>query len=170
MAAGIDIDIHQLRHSHATELINAGVSIEVARKRPGHASTETTRVYTLLADKVRRRRDPLRPPPIPGNQSPVRQMVDGDEGPGGSVARGIQAPCGGLRQSPVEPWTAAMVVGYSLPDSRPALPSSANSVRPPTTGPAGRLTTDAAGSMLVVVAIERGGVAGSRLTGRVCAQ
>jgi integrase len=27
-AAGVDIDIHQLRHDHATELINAGVSIE----------------------------------------------------------------------------------------------------------------------------------------------
>lgn len=51
-AAGVDIDIHQLRHSHATELINAGVSIEVVRKRLGHASTETTQVYTLLADKV----------------------------------------------------------------------------------------------------------------------
>jgi integrase/recombinase XerC/integrase/recombinase XerD len=51
-AASTDIEIHQLRHSHATELINAGVSIEVVRKRLGHASTETTQVYALLADKV----------------------------------------------------------------------------------------------------------------------
>ena len=51
-AAKVGIDIHQLRHSHATELINAGVSIEVVRKRLGHASTETTQIYTLLADKV----------------------------------------------------------------------------------------------------------------------
>ncbi|MGK8506354.1 tyrosine-type recombinase/integrase [Nocardia asiatica] len=51
-ATGVEIDIHQLRHSHATELINAGVSIEVVRKRLGHASTETTQVYALLADKV----------------------------------------------------------------------------------------------------------------------
>ena len=44
---------------------NSGVSIEVVRRRLGHASTETTQVYTLLADKVadteiraaRRRRD-----------------------------------------------------------------------------------------------------------------
>jgi integrase/recombinase XerD len=28
------------------------VSIEVVRRRLGHASTETTQVYTLLADKV----------------------------------------------------------------------------------------------------------------------
>ncbi|AHH16897.1 phage integrase-like protein [Nocardia nova SH22a] len=51
-AARVDIEIHQSRHSHATELINVGVSIEVVRKRVGHASTETTQIYTLLADKV----------------------------------------------------------------------------------------------------------------------
>ncbi|MEW2508326.1 tyrosine-type recombinase/integrase [Amycolatopsis sp. NPDC047767] len=51
-AAGLDIEIHQLRHAHATELINSGVSIEVVRRRLGHASTETTQIYTLLADKV----------------------------------------------------------------------------------------------------------------------
>ncbi|WP_343447764.1 tyrosine-type recombinase/integrase [Micromonospora schwarzwaldensis] len=49
-AAGVDI--HQLRHSHATELINAGVSIEAVRRRLGHASTETTQLYALLDDKV----------------------------------------------------------------------------------------------------------------------
>ncbi|MCI4676228.1 tyrosine-type recombinase/integrase [Candidatus Mycolicibacterium alkanivorans] len=51
-AAEVAIDIHQLRHSHATELINSGVGIEVVRKRLGHASTETTQIYTLLADKI----------------------------------------------------------------------------------------------------------------------
>ena len=51
-AAGVEIDIHQLRHAHASELINSGASIEVVRRRLGHASTETTQVYTLLADKV----------------------------------------------------------------------------------------------------------------------
>ncbi|GAA4102716.1 tyrosine-type recombinase/integrase [Nonomuraea soli] len=51
-AAGVDIDIHQLRHAHATELINAGVSIEAVRRRLGHASTETTQLYTLLSDAV----------------------------------------------------------------------------------------------------------------------
>ncbi len=34
------------------ELINSGVSIEVVRRRLGHASTETTQAYALLADKV----------------------------------------------------------------------------------------------------------------------
>ena len=63
--AGAGIDIHQLRHAHASELINSGVSIEVVRRRLGHASTETTQLYALLDDKVadaeiraaRRRRD-----------------------------------------------------------------------------------------------------------------
>ena len=31
---------------------NSGVSIEVVRRRLGHASTGTTQVYALLADKV----------------------------------------------------------------------------------------------------------------------
>ncbi len=63
--AGVDIGIHQLRHAHATELINSGVSIEAVRRRLGHASTETTQLYAMLDDKVadaeiraaRRRRD-----------------------------------------------------------------------------------------------------------------
>ncbi|MEW1839554.1 site-specific integrase [Nonomuraea angiospora] len=63
--AGVEIDIHQLRHAHATELINAGVSIEAVRRRLGHASAETTQLYALPDDKVadaeiraaRRRRD-----------------------------------------------------------------------------------------------------------------
>nr|WP_245765800.1 site-specific integrase [Nonomuraea jiangxiensis] len=64
-AAGVDLDIHQLRHAHATELINAGVSIEAVRRCLGHVSTETTQLYALLDGKVadaeiravRRRRD-----------------------------------------------------------------------------------------------------------------
>jgi integrase/recombinase XerD len=51
-AAGAEIGIHQLRHAHATELINLGVSIEAVRKRLGHASTDTVRVYAELADQA----------------------------------------------------------------------------------------------------------------------
>ena len=40
-AAGAQISIHQLRHAHPT---SCGVSIEVVRRRLGHASTETTQV------------------------------------------------------------------------------------------------------------------------------
>ncbi|SDM18225.1 integrase/recombinase XerD [Nonomuraea maritima] len=41
-----------MRHAPATELINTGVSTEAVRCRLGHASTETTRLYALLDDKV----------------------------------------------------------------------------------------------------------------------
>ncbi|WP_449063844.1 tyrosine-type recombinase/integrase [Planomonospora algeriensis] len=51
-AAAVSIGIHQLRHAHATELINAEVSIEAVRRRLGHASAETTQLYALLDDKV----------------------------------------------------------------------------------------------------------------------
>ncbi|MEV0825009.1 tyrosine-type recombinase/integrase [Nonomuraea rubra] len=51
-AARVEIDIHQLRHAHATELINAGVSVEAVRRRLGHTSAETTQIYALLDDKV----------------------------------------------------------------------------------------------------------------------
>ncbi|WP_326629930.1 tyrosine-type recombinase/integrase [Nonomuraea fuscirosea] len=51
-AARVEIDIHQLRHAYATELINAGVSIEAVRRRLGHASAETTQIHALLDDKV----------------------------------------------------------------------------------------------------------------------
>jgi DNA invertase Pin-like site-specific DNA recombinase len=48
----------QLRHAHATELVNAEVSIEAVRRRldmprpTGHVSTETTQLYALLDDKI----------------------------------------------------------------------------------------------------------------------
>ena len=51
-AAGVQIGIHQLRHAHATELINLGVSIEAVRKRLGHSSTDTVKIYAELADQV----------------------------------------------------------------------------------------------------------------------
>jgi integrase/recombinase XerC/integrase/recombinase XerD len=51
-AAGVGIGIHQLRHTHATELINLGVSIEAIRKRLGHSSTDTVKIYADLADQA----------------------------------------------------------------------------------------------------------------------
>ncbi|WP_231509832.1 tyrosine-type recombinase/integrase [Streptosporangium roseum] len=76
-AAGVEIDIHQLRHAHATELINVGVSIEVVRCRLGRASTETTQLYTLLADAeiraARRRCDRRRA--IPTQDQSQRQRL-----------------------------------------------------------------------------------------------
>jgi len=51
-AVGVQIGIHQLRHAHATELINLGVSIEAVRKRLGHSSTDTVKIYAELADQA----------------------------------------------------------------------------------------------------------------------
>lgn len=51
-AAKADISIHQLRHSHGTEVINAQVSIEAVRRRLGHFSAAVTEVYAELADKA----------------------------------------------------------------------------------------------------------------------
>jgi integrase/recombinase XerC/integrase/recombinase XerD len=51
-AANVEIGIHQLRHAHATELINLGVSIEAIRKRLGHSSTDTVKIYAELADQA----------------------------------------------------------------------------------------------------------------------
>ncbi len=43
--AGIACTLHQLRHTHATELVNAGVSLATIRKRLGHQNVQTTLRY-----------------------------------------------------------------------------------------------------------------------------
>lgn len=49
-AAGVACTPHQLRHSHATELVNDGVSLGTIRKRLGHKKIQTTLRYAELAD------------------------------------------------------------------------------------------------------------------------
>lgn len=49
-AAGITCTLHQLRHSHATELVTDGVSLATVRKRLGHANIQTTLRYAEQAD------------------------------------------------------------------------------------------------------------------------
>ncbi|MDQ2904422.1 MAG: tyrosine-type recombinase/integrase [Ktedonobacteraceae bacterium] len=48
--AGVACTLHQLRHSHATELINGGVSLPTIRKRLGHKSLQTTLRYAEQSD------------------------------------------------------------------------------------------------------------------------
>ena len=48
--AGVVCTLHQLRHSHATELINAGVSVVTIRKRLGHKNLQTTLRYADQSD------------------------------------------------------------------------------------------------------------------------
>jgi len=50
--AGIDCTIHQLRHAHATELVNDGVSLATIRKRLGHKNLQTTLRYAEQSDTV----------------------------------------------------------------------------------------------------------------------
>lgn len=65
-AVGEEITLHQLRHTHGTELVNDGVPIETVRKRLGHSDIRSTLLYAEKTDKTaddeirawRRRRGP----------------------------------------------------------------------------------------------------------------
>ena len=48
--AGVECTLHQLRHAHATELVNDGVSLATIRKRLGHKSFQTTLRYAHQSD------------------------------------------------------------------------------------------------------------------------
>jgi integrase/recombinase XerD len=48
--AQVRATIHQLRHVHATELVNAGVSLETIRRRLGHANAQTVLRYADQRD------------------------------------------------------------------------------------------------------------------------
>ena len=48
--AGLHCTLHQLRHTHATELVNGGVSLATIRKRLGHKRIQTTLRYAEQAD------------------------------------------------------------------------------------------------------------------------
>lgn len=49
-SAGVACTLHQLRHSHATELVNGGVSLGTIRKRLGHRHIQTTLRYAEISD------------------------------------------------------------------------------------------------------------------------
>jgi integrase/recombinase XerD len=48
--AGVSCTLHQLRHTHATELVNGGVSLVTIRKRLGHKNLQTTLRYAEQSD------------------------------------------------------------------------------------------------------------------------
>ena len=48
--AGVACTLHQLRHTHATELVDAGVSLATIRKRLGHKNLQTTLRYAEQSD------------------------------------------------------------------------------------------------------------------------
>ena len=47
---GVRADIHALRHSYATSLVNSGVRLEIVRKLLGHKSMQTTLRYAEIND------------------------------------------------------------------------------------------------------------------------
>ncbi len=47
---GVHCTLHQLRHTHATELVNGGVSLATIRKRLGHKRIQTTLRYAEQSD------------------------------------------------------------------------------------------------------------------------
>lgn len=62
--AGVSCSLHQLRHSHATALVQDGVSLATIRKRLGHKHIQTTLRYAEQSDpaadaELRRRRRAL---------------------------------------------------------------------------------------------------------------
>ncbi|CAM3383992.1 site-specific integrase [Deinococcus saxicola] len=48
--AEVRCTLHQLRHSHATELVNGGVSLATIRKWLGHQHIQTTLRYAEISD------------------------------------------------------------------------------------------------------------------------
>ncbi len=46
--------VHSLRHTFASELLNAGMRLEHLQKLMGHTSAEVTRRYARLTDKTRK--------------------------------------------------------------------------------------------------------------------
>lgn len=50
--ADVACTLHQLRHSHATEMVNDGVSLATIRKRLGHKSIQTTLLYAERTDRT----------------------------------------------------------------------------------------------------------------------
>ncbi len=74
--AGEKVSLHQLRHTHASELLSGGVPIDTVRKRLGHRHLAATLLYATKDDQTaddeirawRRRR----PTPTPSSAPPTR--------------------------------------------------------------------------------------------------
>ncbi len=50
---GIKATPHQIRHSYATELLNAGARISDVSELLGHSSMATTQIYTKLGNSLK---------------------------------------------------------------------------------------------------------------------
>lgn len=50
--AGLKIRLHDLRHTHATQLVHNGVDLDSVQKRMGHAEITTTALYLHRSQKL----------------------------------------------------------------------------------------------------------------------
>lgn len=48
---GIDVHIHQLRHTYGQNLYDGGVKLDIIREQMGHTSAETTKIYVKVRDR-----------------------------------------------------------------------------------------------------------------------
>jgi len=77
--AGEKVSLHQLRHTHATELLSGGVPIDTVRKRLGHRHIAATLLYANKDDQTaddeirawRRRRPTPKPSSAPSTRPPA---------------------------------------------------------------------------------------------------
>lgn len=101
---GKGVSIHTLRHSYATHLLEAGVSLKVIQKYLGHSSLQTTMIYLHLTDlgetnardvieelfgKVPGETDPAKDEADPSDKDPTKEDDDDDDhdGPAGYIVR-----------------------------------------------------------------------------------
>lgn len=54
-AAGVHAYCHRFRHTHISELVEAGVPVEVVSEMAGHSRTDTTRLYWSASHRLRAR-------------------------------------------------------------------------------------------------------------------
>lgn len=76
--SGQDATRHTLRHTYATEQLEAGLTIAEIADLLGHASTTTTERYAHRRGKVRPEaadtiRDPRQAPPTPAPEPPIAE-------------------------------------------------------------------------------------------------
>jgi integrase/recombinase XerD len=107
-AADEKIELHQLRHTHGTELVNDGVPIETVRKRLGHRDIRSTLLYAEKTDpaadnEIRAWRRRRRTRPAPASGQPSTSDESPPPGTARTTARPAEKPVASPRNRPTCP-------------------------------------------------------------------